>query len=320
MITEIIEPSPLSVLILAFLIDIILGEPPAALHPVVIIGKAVDRLRRMVPRRKISGLVISLVVITGAVLAGVALIRIAYALGDLLAGHRLMGDLLALIFSSYLLKSTFAFRSLISTSREIGRLIDEDLDAAKRLLPALVSRNPLNLTHAQARSAVIESLSENYVDTIVSPLFYYVIFSYFGLGVEAALAFKAVSTMDSMLGYRTEELREIGYVPARLDDILNWIPARLSLPLIMIASPTKAQDILRACMRYRSVTPSPNSGWPMAAAAGALGTRMEKPGVYTILDEGRDPESEDISSAISLIGRAMMLAAVLSAVLLIPLG
>ncbi|WP_369425158.1 cobalamin biosynthesis protein [Methanothrix sp.] len=319
MITEIIEPSPLSVLILALLIDIILGEPPAALHPVVIIGKAVDRLRRMVPRRKISGLVISVVVITGAVLAGVALIRIAYALGDL-AGHRLMGDLLALIFSSYLLKSTFAFRSLISTSREIGRLIDEDLDAAKRLLPALVSRNPLNLTHAQARSAVIESLSENYVDTIVSPLFYYVLFSYLGAGVEAALAFKAVSTMDSMLGYRTEELREIGYVPARLDDILNWIPARLSLPLIMIASPTKAQDILRACMRYRSVTPSPNSGWPMAAAAGALGTRMEKPGVYTILDEGRDPESEDISSAISLIGRAMMLAAVLSAVLLIPLG
>ncbi|MBC7080156.1 MAG: cobalamin biosynthesis protein [Methanothrix sp.] len=318
MITDMIEPSPLSVLILALLIDIILGEPPAALHPVVIIGTAVDRLRRMMPRRKISGMIISVLVISGAVLAGFALIRIAYATGSL-AGSSEMGDILALIISSYLLKSTFAFKSLIMTSREIGNLIDEDLDAAKHLLPALVSRNPLNLTHAQARSAVIESLSENYVDTIVSPLFYYVLFSCAGLGVEAALAFKAVSTMDSMLGYKSDDLREIGYVPARLDDILNWIPARLSLPLIMIASPRKSMDILKACMRYHSVTPSPNSGWPMAAAAGALGTRMAKPGVYTILDEGRDPESEDVSSAISLIGRAMVLAALLSALLLILL-
>lgn len=318
MISDTIEPSPLSVLILALMIDIVLGEPPAVVHPVVIIGRSVDRLRRMMPRRKISGLVISVFVTSGAVLSGSALIRLAYAAGAP-AGSSAIGDLLALIISSYLLKSTFAFRSLISTSGEIGRLIDEDLDAAKRLLPALVSRNPRNLTHSQARSAVIESLSENYVDTIVSPLFYYVLFSYFGLGVEAALAFKAVSTMDSMLGYRTEELREIGYVPARLDDILNWIPARLSLPLIMIASPWRSMDILRACMRYHSATPSPNSGWPMAAAAGALGTRMEKPGVYTILDEGREPESEDVSSAISLIGRAMVIVALLSALLLILL-
>ncbi|MCQ8902718.1 MAG: cobalamin biosynthesis protein [Methanothrix sp.] len=309
---------PILVLIIALLIDILLGEPPSALHPVVLMGKMVDLLRRMMPRRKLSGLMITLFVIFGAVAGGNALIRIAHAPGDL-AGSPAIGDILALLMASYLLKSTFAFRSLIETSREIGGLIDKDLDAAKRLLPALVSRNPLTLTHAQARSAVIESLSENYVDTIVSPLFYYVTFSYIGLGVEAALAFKAVSTMDSMLGYKTDELREIGYVPARLDDIMNWIPARLSLPLLMIASPGRAADILRACMRYRSATPSPNSGWPMAAAAGALGTRLEKPGVYKILDDGREPESEDISSAISLIGRAMILAALLSVLLLIPL-
>lgn len=311
-----IEPSPLSVLILALLIDIALGEPPAALHPVVITGRAVDRLRRMMPRRRLAGLAISVLVISGVALAGGALIRLAHATGALAPE---IGDILALIVSAYLLKSTFAFRCLISTSGEIGRLIEDDLDAAKGLLPALVSRDPVNLTHAQARSAVIESLSENYVDTIVSPLFYYVLFSFVGLGVEAALAFKAVSTMDSMLGYRTEELREIGYVPARLDDILNWIPARLSLPLLMLSSPGKSGDILRACMRYHSATPSPNSGWPMAAAAGALGTRMEKPGVYTILDDGREPESRDVSSAISLIGRAMALAALLSALLLILL-
>ncbi len=311
-----IEPTPFAVLLVALLIDIILGEPPSVIHPVVIMGKAIDILRGLLPPRKLSGFLISALLICGAVIIANALIHIAYISGNAIGGSSI-SDLMALMISAYLLKSTFAFRSLISTSREIGVLIDEDLDEAKRLLPALVSRNPSNLTRYQARSAVIESLSENYVDTIISPLFYYVIFSYLGYGVEAALAFKAVSTMDSMLGYKTDELREIGYLPARLDDLLNWIPARLSVPLIMISSINNAANIFKITLRYHSATPSPNSGWPMAAVAGALNIRMEKPGVYTIHDEGREPESEDISASLWLVGKAMFLAALLSALLVL---
>ena len=157
-------------------------------------------------------------------------------------------------------------------------MIDSNIDEAKKMLPALVGRETKDLTPGLAASAVIESISENYVDTIISPLFYFLIFSPFGLGLEAALAFKAMSTMDSMLGYKTKGLKEIGYVPAKLDDIANYIPSRLSILLIALARPPRAAEAIASALRDHSKTPSPNSGWPMSAAAGSLGVKLEKPG------------------------------------------
>jgi len=183
---------------------------------------------------------------------------------------------------------------------EIGKAIEEEMDRARSMLPALVGRETRDLSAFQARSAVIESLSENFVDTIASPLFYLLVFAPLGLGVEAAIVFKAASTMDSMLGYKKPGLAEIGFVPARLDDLLNWIPARLSILPLALAMPHHAPATLSAAFKYHSVTPSPNSGWPMSAAAGALGIRLEKPGYYTILDSGRLPEAADIVKSLRL--------------------
>ena len=120
-------------------------------------------------------------------------------------------------------------------------MIDQDMDEAKKMLPALVGRDTASLTRAQATSAVIESLSENYVDSILSPIFYYLLFAPFGLGLEAALAFKAISTMDSMLGYKTQGLRELGYAGAKLDDLANFIPARLSIFFMALARPAQGR-------------------------------------------------------------------------------
>ncbi len=183
------------------------------------------------------------------------------------------------------------------------------------MLPALVGRDTASLSQGQASSAVIESLSENYVDGILSPIFYYVLFSPLGLGLEAALAFKAVSTMDSMVGYKTEGLRELGFAGARADDLLNFIPARLSIFSIALARPLRAGAALAAAIRFHGRTPSPNSGWPMAACAGALGLRLEKPGSYVLLDEGEEPQTSDVPLAIGLIQRAIFL--ILAAALLI---
>ena len=121
-------------------------------------------------------------------------------------------------------------------------MIDQNIDEAKKMLPALVGRKTAPLTRTQAASAVIESLSENYVDSILSPVFYYLVFAPAGLGLEAALAFKAISTMDSMIGYKTPGLRELGYAGAKLDDLANFIPARLSIILIALAWPAKASS------------------------------------------------------------------------------
>ena len=304
---------PLIVLALAVAMDLAFGEPPARVHPVVLMGRMIGGLKRRARPAKGMGLLIALFVILVAAACGHLLMAAADRV-------EIFGVGLGLFAAAYLLKSTIAIRCLLETSEDIGKLIERDLDGAKKHLPSLVSRDPDGLTKTQATSAVIESLSENYVDAVVSPLFYYILFSPIGLGVEAALAFKAVNTLDSMLGYRTEELRELGWASAKIDDLANWAPARLSLPMIAAARPRRAGEAARAALRDSGNTPSPNSGWPMAAAAGSLGIRLEKPGVYVVGEGGRDPTTKDLKPALRLVATAIGIAVAGSALLLLLLS
>jgi adenosylcobinamide-phosphate synthase len=301
---------PLVVLLLAVAMDLTLGEPPAGVHPVVLMGRLIGGLKRRARPTRGSGVGIALLVILSSAGAGHLLI----AAGDYIS---LFGVGLGIFVSAYLLKSTIAIRCLLETSSGIGKLVENDLDGAKKLLPALVSRNPDGLTKTQATSAVIESLSENYVDTVVSPLFYYLLFSPLGLGVEAAIAYKAINTLDSMLGYKTKELKDLGFVSAKLDDLANWVPARLSLFAMAAARPRRAGQVLKVAFRDHAATPSPNSGWPMAAAAGALGIRLEKPGVYVVGEGGAEPSTRDLAPALQLVGTAIGLTLIASALLLL---
>ncbi len=296
----------LDVLLLALAYDLLLGEPSARIHPVVWIGKLITYLRAHARQTRVNGFVLAMTVITITVLTGHLLVKV---LGPV--------PFLPLLISAYLLKSTFAIRCLLQVSADIGRMIGQDINQAKKMLPALVGRDTTDLTHTQATSAVIESLSENYVDSILSPLFYYLLLQPFGLGLEAALAFKAISTMDSMVGYRTPDLRELGFAGARLDDLANFIPARLSILLVALASPGKAGDAIKAALKYHSATPSPNSGWPMSAFAGALGIRLEKPGFYVLLEEGREPCTSDVPRALRLMQVAIALTLAASLLILI---
>ena len=294
----------LAVFLLAAAYDILLGEPPAKVHPVVWIGKFIAFLRVRVPPSRASGIALALIVIVVTVLSGHLLVEAA--------GYV---PLLPLLVSAYLLKSTFAIRCLLQVSRDIGQMIDRNLDEARSMLPALVGRDTTSLSRSQASSAVIESLSENYVDGILSPIFYYLLFAPYGLGLEAALAFKAISTMDSMIGYKTRGLKELGYAGAKLDDLANFIPARLSIFFIALARPARTGAALRAALRYHMATPSPNSGWPMASLAGALDIRLEKPGYYVLVKEGKEPEASDVLRALNLMQTAIALT--LAAALLI---
>ncbi len=280
-------PEALTIFLLACALDIIFGEPPARVHPVVWIGSMISFLRARVRPTRLWGAILALAVIIATVLAGHFLVSAASLV-----------PVLGVLVSAYLLKSTFAMRCLLQISLDIGRMIERDMEEAKKMLPALVGRDTAGLSRAQAASAVIESLSENYVDSILSPMFYYILFSPLGLGLEAALAFKAMSTMDSMLGYKTKGLKEIGFVPAHLDDLANFIPARLSILIMAAARPMKAVQTLKAALKYHGRTPSPNSGWPMSACAGALGIRLDKPGFYVLLDEGKEPDTSDIPRAV----------------------
>ena len=298
------------VFLLAVAFDLIIGEPPTKIHPVVWIGKLISFLKNRARPTKADGLMLAIIVIIATVLAGHAIV---VALGSI----PILGGLLSTAAAAYLLKSTFAIRCLLQTSKDIGKMIDSNIDEAKRMLPALVGRETKDLTSAQAASAVIESVSENYVDTIISPIFYFLLFSPFGLGLEAALAFKAMSTMDSMLGYKTKGLKEMGYVPAKLDDIANYIPARLSILLIALARPSRAAAAITSALRDHSKTPSPNSGWPMSASAGSLDVKLEKPGFYVLQEKGKEAATSDIPDAVRLIGRASILVLGISSLILL---
>lgn len=280
----------LVVFLLAAALDIMLGEPPARIHPVVWIGRLISFLKARLRPTRTRGIILALIVISVTVLAGHLLVRLASPV-----------PFLPLLISAFLFKSTFAIQCLCQVSADIGRMIDQDIDEAKKMLPALVGRDTSSLTHAQATSAVIESLSENYVDSILSPFFYYLLFEPLGLGLEAALAFKAISTMDSMIGYKTKGLKELGFAGARLDDLANFVPARLSIIFMALARPKKAGATLQAAFKYHGATPSPNSGWPMAACAGALGIRLEKVGYYVLLEDGREPETSDVPKAVAFM-------------------
>jgi adenosylcobinamide-phosphate synthase len=286
----------LTILLLAVAFDLLVGEPPANIHPVVWIGKLISFMQRHAQQTYSYGFLLSIIVISITVISGSILVWIA--------GHVVFfGTLVA----AYLLKSTFVLRCLIQTSSDIGKMIDQDLLKARDMLPALVGRDTKNLTKSQAASAVIESLSENYVDTLISPIFFFLLFEPLGFGLQAALGFKAISTMDSMLGYKNKGLKELGFAPARLDDLANFIPARISIFFIALAQPNKAKRAISTALRYHKSTPSPNSGWPMSACAGSIGVRLEKPGYYKLHDEGKEPDTSDIRYALELIGLASAL-------------
>jgi adenosylcobinamide-phosphate synthase len=301
----------LEIFLLAVAMDLALGEPPSRIHPVVWMGKLIAFLRRHMPPSRLGGLILAIIVIVLTALAGHVLV---WAAGLAPSG---VGPALAVIVAAYLLKSTFAVRCLLQTSLQIGKAIESSLAQAREILPALVGRDTRSLSRGQASSAVIESLSENYVDSILSPLFFYLLLQPAGLGLEGALAFKAISTMDSMLGYKTAELQDLGFFPARLDDLANYLPARLSIFIIGLAWPGRSREILAVALKDHGLTPSPNSGWPMSAMAGALGLRLEKPGYYVLFDKGREPEPSDVKAAARLMARAIALTLAASVLILL---
>jgi adenosylcobinamide-phosphate synthase len=201
-----------------------------------------------------------------------------------------------------LLKTTFAWRALHRAAGGVWQpLAADDLDAAREKLSWLVSRDASLLDEPLIAAAAIESLAENASDSVVAPLLYYLLF-----GLSGAFAYRAVNTLDAMIGYHGR-YEHLGKVPARLDDLLNLVPARLTALLIVAAAlpgGADARQAWRVMWQDSRRTASPNAGWPMAAMAGALGVRLEKVGHYCLNASGRAPTAGDLRRA----GRVVLLA------------
>jgi adenosylcobinamide-phosphate synthase len=208
-----------------------------------------------------------------------------------------------------LLKTTFSVRGLTRAARDIQSALDrDDLTEARRLTSwHLVSRDTASLTRSQVAAATIQSVAESTSDGIMAPLV-----SYMVAGLPGALAYRFANTADSMLGYRDPAREWLGKIPARWDDLLNLLPARLTALLLTSGAALSGEDARQAWLvwhRDRNRTASPNAGHPMSAMAGALGVELEKADHYNLGAGGRSPESSDVSRAVRVMRAAVALGA-----------
>ena len=257
--------------VVAFLLDALIGDPRSKFHPVVLIGNLISSLEKFLrrdddsPSRKIfkGGVLVFIVAVT-TLLVGYALEILTNEIPFLAA---------QIFFQALVLSFMISPRSLSDAAHEIFLLLTaEKLSQAREKVGWIVGRDTQNLNEAEVARATIETVSENTVDGIISPLFFYAIG-----GLPFAIFYRAVNTMDSMLGYKNEKYLYFGRVAARLDDVANFVPARLTAILFLGAAVLLQLDYKNAfamMKRDASKHPSPNGGWAEATVAGALNIRL----------------------------------------------
>jgi adenosylcobinamide-phosphate synthase len=267
----------LIVLGLALALDLLLGDPPNRFHPVAWMGCLIGWGERLAPD---AGPGVTFVYGAAWVLFG-AIVCTLPVLG-LLAGARWVGVMLYIPLAALLLKSTFTYSGLVRAAGSVAHaLLAADLPEARRLVSwHLVSRDASALSGALVAAAAVESVAENVTDGVVAPLLFFLF-----AGVPGAWAYRFINTCDSMLGYRDSRHEYLGKFAARLDDALNWLPARLTGLLMVSASWLAGEDAAnawRVMWRQHARTASPNAGWTMSAMAGALNVTLEKVGHYRL--------------------------------------
>ena len=283
---------------IAFVLDLIFGDPQHVIHPVQVIGKFIELLEKILLRKKYK-------VLAGGILAFLT-IGITFFVCFIISKN-IQNPVFAII-EIYLMYTIFSINSLAREGNRVYEILKSgDLEVARKELAYLVSRDTGEMDEKMVIRSTMETISENTVDGIIAPLFY----MFLG-GLPLAMAYKAINTLDSMVGYRNEKYEKFGKVSAKIDDVANFIPARISGILIIIASFVLKYDYKKAFeifKRDRKNHSSPNSGQSESAVAGALGVQfggtvsyfgkiVEKP---TIGDKMKEFDIEDIKRNIKIM-------------------
>jgi adenosylcobinamide-phosphate synthase len=300
-------------LLLAVLLDALAGDPRWLPHPIRWMGLAVERgeawMRALPLPLVMGGGLLAVGLILGTYAAASTIIVLASRC------HPLLGFLLNVVLLFYCLST----RSLAEAAKGVWQvLVRGDLAAARRTVAMIVGRETAELDEAGVARAAVETVAENLVDGIMAPLFWAAVG-----GAPLALAYKMTNTLDSMVGYKNDRYRAFGKVAAKIDDLANWLPARLSLPLISLAASAldrRGAAAWRQARRDGRRHSSPNAGWPEAAFAGALEIWLGGPNRYhgkwvhkpTIGKGLRRVRANDILRACDLMGRTALRAAVLA--------
>ena len=267
------------ILLIALLIDTIFGEVPDRAHPTVWMGKVISflkpRIRNANPvNEKLNGVLLALFVMA---------IFVVPAFFILFLVRQLLGWLPYVIVAAVLLKISFAVKCMSQYTLPIADAIEKgDINKAKSLLHYIVRRNPATLDERHVISAAVESIAESTTDGVTSPIFFFALF-----GVPGAFGYRVINTLDSMVGYRDEAHRNIGWFSASLDTAANYVPTRLTALLMTVSAMFVGENwrnSWRIINRDRRNMSSVNAGWTIAAMAGALEAQLEKPGSYKLGD------------------------------------
>jgi adenosylcobinamide-phosphate synthase len=303
-----------SVLVLALVLDLIFGDPSPnyperiqfRLHPTVWMGKFTSALKPYFkspnPKtEKISGVLLALTVIVTFTLPVYFGLKLVYIY---------MGILVYVIVAAVILKLTICMKLETEWGKAAAKAIEiGDLTEARKYAH-FSRRDNRELTGPQIVSSVIESLAENLTDFRLSPIFYYALF-----GVPGAVAFRSVNTLDGMVGFKDPENLHIGWFSAVFDTIVNYVPARLTTLLIILAAAVLGEDYKngwKIARRDQAKIPSTNHGWQMAAMAGALRVQLEKPGQYAVGDPDEELDADKIIRSLRIRNVAILLAIVLT--------
>jgi adenosylcobinamide-phosphate synthase len=275
--------------LLAYIADLLVGDPPGWPHPVRLLGRIIQYWESTLYQDRVGAGALFWLAVMGSIMVLIFGVLLLIAL---------LPPLAAMALLIYCLYAGLATRSLHQESQRVEMALKQgDLHEARAALAMIVGRETANLSPEEMWRAMIETVAENLADGVVAPMFYILT-----LGLPGLILYKAVNTMDSMVGYKNYWYARFGKVAARVDDVLNFIPARLTALLMIPTAGLLGRDWRGACRtlwRDRSHAASPNAGWPEAAMAGALGVRLGGPSVYF----GRRVEKPFIGEALEPLDR-----------------
>jgi len=269
------------------IVDGLIGEPPVTPHPVVVYGRVMRAVeRRCYADRRGAGLIHASVGLALGTAVGASASATGTTVGTAAATYLAVGG-----------------HGLGRAALEVATALEGgNLDQARALLPGLVGRDPAGLDAKEIARAAVESVAENTVDAIVAPALWAAL-----AGGPGALGYRAVNTMDAMVGHRSDRYARYGWASARLDDVANWVPARVTAGLVAAVRPGRAAEVWSVVHRHAGAHPSPNAGVAEAAFAGALGLRLGGINRYgtrvelrPTLGDGRPAEPADIARAVRL--------------------
>ena len=292
-------------LLIGWILDLLFGDPPRLPHPVVLFGRLISYGERKLNHgawRRLKGglLAISLILITVA------------ATWALLAVAKEAGTIVALAVEAVMVFYCLAGTTLAKEVRDVFLALDRSLDDGRRQVARIVGRDTSELSHEEVRKAALETLAENLSDGVVAPLFWFAVG-----GLPAMMGYKMINTLDSMIAYHSPRYLRFGTVAARIDDVANYVPARLTALLMILAA--RRPRLLSFVLTYGPRHASPNSGWPEAALAGILGCRFGGPHKYFgetfykpyIGENDRPLSTADMMAAVAINRRVEILSVVL---------